>query len=56
MSIFARFANRFSVRKIPASKMIDITPEIYEALLIYDDQLAELIDITSYRVLKKIAV
>ena len=57
MPIFARLIkrisflkSRFQVQKISLSKMADLSIEDYEALLIFESQVPELIDLSLYRV------
>lgn len=40
---------RFSVQKIQASKMEYLTPEVYQALLIFEAQVPKHIDFCPYR-------
>jgi len=56
MSIFAllrkRIAflkGRFSSQKVQTSKMVELSPEAYQALLVLDAQLSEAIDLSLYR-------
>ena len=43
------FKKRFSVQKIPIVKMADLSPEAYQALLLYAANVPEPIDLSLYR-------
>ena len=56
MPIFARLKKRisflkkrFQVQKIPVSKMVDLSNEVYEALLVFEAQVPDPIHLSLYR-------
>tara|TARA_Y100001970_G_C13447760_1_gene468875 strand:- start:244 stop:435 length:192 start_codon:yes stop_codon:yes gene_type:complete len=56
MTIFARLRERisflkerFSINKVQSSKMAELSPETYQALIIFEAQVSEAIDLSLYR-------